>query len=274
MTPDLDNLADLRNSVDQIRAQWAAIPEFAVILGTGLGAFVEGISVDVSIPYAELPGFTRSTAIGHAGELVCGHVDEIPVAVMRGRTHCYEGVPRNQITFPVHVLKELGVQKLIVSCAAGGLSPQFESGDMMVIDDQVDFLFFHPGSRTTHLRRNVSSEYDQQMNNRLLEIARQHNIQLRFGSYISVTGPNYETRAEMRFYRQLADAIGMSTVPEVAVATELGMRVCGLATITNLCNPDALTIADGNHVAHVASSTEPKFRAIVLDFIRSFSSKR
>ncbi|WP_417851794.1 purine-nucleoside phosphorylase [Thalassoglobus sp.] len=273
MTPDLDNSADLRESIDQIRGRWTATPEFAVILGTGLGTFVDGMSVDALIPYSELAGFRSSTSIGHAGELVCGYVDSTPVIALRGRSHCYEGVSRDQITFPVHVLKHLGVKNLIVSCAAGGLSPRFEAGDIMLIDDQVDFLFSPKRDRCCERRRTVAGRYDEQMKSMVLELGRKLNLRLSVGTYISVTGPNYETRSEMRFYRMLADAIGMSTVPEVEVATELGMRVCGLATITNLCNPDALTIADGEHVVHVASSSEPRFRAIVLELIRRMSNQ-
>ncbi len=266
-----DIQAEVKIAVDEIRKQWRATPEIAVVLGTGLGAFVDGLNIEAVIPYSRLPGFCTSTAIGHAGELVCGRVGETPVLVLRGRTHCYEGVSLDRVTFPVRVLEQLGVSTLLVSCAAGGLSPAFQAGNFMVIEDHVDFLLHLNSATSGRSRSFTSTPYDEELNELICNIGREQNIPLNAGTYVSVTGPNYETRAEMRFYRRIADAIGMSTAPEVALASQLGMRVCGLATITNLCNPDALAIADGEDVAKVASQTEPNFRRLVLELIRQIS---
>lgn len=251
-----------------IRQAWSPSPRFGVILGTGLGAFVDGLQIEATIPYESLPGFCPSTAIGHAGELICGKVDEIPIIVLRGRSHCYEGISREQIVYPIDVLRDLGIETLIVSCAAGGLSPRFQAGEMMLIEDQIDFQF--PGKRGGPYgsSKDAMPLFDEEYRSKIASICRRLNLPLRTGTYISVTGPNYETRAEMRFFRMLADAIGMSTVPEVIQARQLGIRVVGLATITNLCNPDALVGADGDHVVCVASETEPDFRKLVLEFIR------
>lgn len=264
----VDNIAA---TADIIRQSWSSTPRFAVILGTGLGAFVEGLQIEASIPYENLSGFCPSTAIGHAGELICGTIDMVPIIALRGRSHCYEGVSRDQIVYPIRVLQQLGVETLIVSCAAGGLSPSFQAGEMMLIEDQIDFQF--PGKVNNHFgsSRIDSPLFDQEYRSKAVAICRRLNLPLRTGTYVSVTGPNYETRAEMRFFRTLADAIGMSTVPEVIQARQLGMRVLGLATITNLCNPDALVGADGDHVVCVASETEPEFRKLVMEFIRQES---
>ncbi len=272
LTSGVDIQTEVEIAVNEIRKQWQPTPTVAVILGTGLGAFVDGLNIDLVIPYSNLPGFCASTAIGHAGELVCGRVGETPILVLCGRTHSYEGVPLERMTFPVKVLKQLGVSTLLVSCAAGGLSPSFQAGEFMVIDDHIDFLLQLKSPLTSYSRSFTSTPYDEELNELICNIGREQNIPLNSGTYVSVTGPNYETRAEMRFYRRMADAIGMSTVPEVTLARQLGMRVCGLATITNLCNPDALAIADGEDVAKVASQTEPNFRRLVLELIRRISN--
>lgn len=257
-----------RHTAELIAQAWPEAPSVGVILGTGLGAFVEAIQIEHSFSYDELPGFCTTTAIGHAGELVCGKLDGTPVVALRGRSHCYEGVSREEITFPVRVLRELGVQTLVVSCAAGGLNPLFRVGEIMLITDQIDFLY--PRLTSLDPSRQVQKQplFHDLLCSRLEEVAKQENISLRQGTYVSVTGPNYETRAEMRFYRMLADAIGMSTVPEVLQANKLGMQVVGLATITNLCNPDALVGADGDHVVCVASEAEPAFRKLVCRLIQ------
>lgn len=268
---EVDIQAEVESAVNEIRKQWRATPEVAVILGTGLGAFVDGLNIDEKIPYSKLPGFCTSTAIGHAGELVCGRVGETPVLVLSGRSHYYEGVSLEQVTFPIRVLEQLCVSTLLVSCAAGGLSPFFQAGELMVIDDHVDFLFHSNAPMSNCSRSYISTPYDKDLNDLICNIGREQNIPLNSGTYVSVAGPNYETRAEMRYYRTIADAIGMSTVPEVALAAQLGIRVCGLATITNLCNPDALAIADGEGVAKVASQSEPNFRQLAIELIRRIS---
>lgn len=258
----------LQQAVQQVHQRWSVTPEVAIILGTGLGAFVESMQVDQVFPYSSLPGFTKTTAVGHVGELVCGWLADIPILAFRGRSHCYEGATAEQVTVPARFAAASGARTLVVSCAAGGLSPRFQAGELMLIDDQVDFLFC---PQSGDLRRNrplMMNVYDRQLKESAITLARELNIPLQIGTYVSVAGPNYETRAEMRFYRQFADAIGMSTVLESAVAQQLGMRVVGLATITNLCNPDALTIADGDHVVCVATQTEPAFRRLTHALIR------
>lgn len=273
MTEDAQSLQTIDRTVQLIRERWIAEPEIAVILGTGLGAFVEGLDIEQTIPYSELPAILPATAIGHVGELVCGCVDSIPMIALRGRSHCYEGATIEQITSPIRVLQQLGITTLFVSCAAGGLAPGFQPGELMLIEDHVDFLQ-RQLQRSELLRNpNRAMPYDQSLNALLRQVALELGIGLKAGSYVAVSGPNYETRAEMRFYRILADAIGMSTVPEVTLAHQLGLRVCGLATITNLCNPDALAAADGSHVVTVATEAEPRFRQLMLEVIRRLAER-
>jgi purine-nucleoside phosphorylase len=258
-------------------------PPVGIILGSGLGGFVEALTVERRIPYSDLPGWPVSTAIGHAGRLVSGRLENVPLLVMQGRCHLYEGYSLDDVTFPVRVLHRLGVERLIVSCAAGGLHPRFSVGDLMLIRQHINLLRERSSVETgsdPEERSGVgtfpaplpsSAPYDDRFAQRLLEIARRQNVPLVRGTYVAVTGPNYETRAELRFLRQIADAVGMSTVPEATVAHDLGMRVCGLATITNLCRPDrpAETLVDAEHVIQAAAQAEPRFRALVREFLVS-----
>lgn len=286
-----------------------AVARIGVILGSGLGGFADALRIDRRIPYSELPGWPVSTALGHAGRLVCGHLGTVPLLVLQGRCHLYEGYTFDDVTFPVRVLHRLGVETLVVSCAAGGLDPRLAVGELMLIDDHIDLLIERRSSnalaRTASPGRsdanpdassvgcgmgNVSpssgspkgvgiglspvlsaspAPYDRKFAARLLEIAGRRNVPLSRGTYVAVTGPNYETRAELRFLRQIAHAVGMSTVPEATVAHSLGMRVCGLATITNLCRPDrhAEAPVDAEHVLQAAAQAEPRFRALLREFL-------
>lgn len=264
-----------------LRARFGERPVAGVVLGTGLGEFIRGVDVATRIPFAELPGFPPVTAMGHAGEFVCGSVGRQPIVILRGRTHCYEGASRQQVTNGIRVIHGLGASTLVVSCAAGGLAGTMRAGDLMVMEDYLDRL---PLDRSVPVEQETSEQetspvrfpsrrtaepFDAQLMEDLKVIARRQNLLLHQGTYVAVTGPNYETRAEMRFYRQLAHAIGMSTVPEVQVARQLGMRVLGLAAITNVCNPDRRHAATGEHVVEMASQVEPQFRSLIQEFVQS-----
>ena len=232
------------------------------------------MNIDADLSYEEIPGFQNPTAIGHRGRLLIGTLGNVPVAAMQGRFHCYEGHRRRQIVFPIEVLAELGVQTLLLSCAAGGLNHSFREGDLMLIEDHVDFLPSEQTIRPFHHRAENSRVYDQALNEFTVEMARKQGISLRQGTYVAVPGPNYETRAEIRFFGKFADAIGMSTVPEATKARELGLRVTGLAAITNLCRPDSTTVADGEHVIEAAHAIAPKFRSLVAELIRQHHAGR
>ncbi len=240
-----------------------------MILGTGLCEVAESLRDAVVIPYAEIPGFRPPTAVGHKGQMTVGRLGSIVVAALQGRSHFYEGVPACQLAFPVRVLAALGMKTLVVTNAAGGLRPTDQVGDLVILADHMNMMFANPlignhDPRFGPMFPDLSTVYDAELRRRALEIARQNNIPATAGVYAAVSGPNYETRAEMRMYRRLgADAIGMSTIPEVLAAAQLGVRVLGISTITNLCCPDLLTQTSGEAVAHAASGAAPRVAAIL-----------
>lgn len=256
-----------------IRERFTETPRVGIILGTGLGGLVEEIEVDATIGYEEVPHFPTSTATGHAGRLVCGRLGGVAVVAMEGRFHMYEGYPLKQITLPVRVFRELGAELLIVSNACGGLNPQFRTGDLMLIEDQINLMGDNPliginDDRLGPRFPDMSEPYDQGWIDRAMAIARDSQIYPHRGVFVAVSGPNLETRAEYRFLRMIgADVVGMSTVPETIVAIHCGLKVVGLSVITDMCLPDALEPADVASIIAVANEAEPKLRAIVRGLV-------
>jgi purine-nucleoside phosphorylase len=265
--------AQIREATEAIRRHCALRPHAGIILGTGLGGLAGEIETEATLPYESIPHFPRSTAIGHAGQLVCGRLRGVPVVAMEGRFHAYEGYSFRQITFPVRVMKALGAELLIVSNACGGMNPQYRAGDIMVIEDHINLLAGNPlvGVNDDDLGPrfpDMSAPYDRTLIERALEIARRENFAAHKGVYVAVTGPNLETRAEYRFLRGIgADVVGMSTVPEVIVAVHAGMRSLGLSIVTDLCLPDCLKPAEIQEILAIAASAEPKLRAIVVGIL-------
>jgi len=264
----------IRSAADLIRSRWNTPPQAGIILGTGLGNFAKEMEAEVVIPYGEIPQFPRSTALSHRGQLVCGRVTGVPVITMEGRFHLYEGYSAAQITLSVRVMKALGIETLIISNASGGLNPQYASGDIMVLDDHLHLMFDNPlfGVNDDQLGPrfpDMSQPYDPQLIEQALQIARQHDFVAHRGVYAALSGPNYETRAEYRFLRQIgADVVGMSTVPEVIVAAHANLRVLALSAVTNICQPDVLTPTDGEAVVAAAQAAEPKMRIIVRGILK------
>lgn len=211
-----------------------------IVLGSGLERLADEAAVDAAIPYADIPHFPVSTAPGHLGQLVLGRLEDRSVAMMQGRAHVYEGYPAARVTFPIRVLAALGVRLLIVTNAAGGLSPGFQPGDLMVITDHINFMGTNPliGPNADALGPrfpDLSRAYDPDLVALALRAAREEGIPLRQGVYLAVSGPSYETPAELAMMtRWGAAAVGMSTVPEVIVARHAGLRVLGLSAITNV----------------------------------------
>lgn len=276
--PAEDIVERIAAAVPAIRDRWSRMPQMGIILGTGLGNFVEEIDAEAVIPYDEIPHFPKSTAIGHAGQLVCGQLKGLPVVTMEGRFHVYEGYPAWQITLPVRVMHALGAKLLVVSNAAGAVNPEYRTGDVMAIEDHINLMGVNPLTGPTNDTLgdrfpDMSRPYDFDLIDQAQTIARQQDFTCHRGVYVALSGPNYETRAEYRFLRKIGgDVIGMSTVPEVIVAHQLGVRVLALSTVTNVCLPDALGETDGDEVVAAASNAERKLRAIVLgisDHIRS-----
>jgi purine-nucleoside phosphorylase len=270
----LDQFDKITEACAAIAAQWPHKPAVGIILGSGLGGVTAAIKEKVTIPYGSIPHFAKSTAHGHAGQLVCGLLEGVPVVVMEGRMHAYEGYPLAQITFPVRVVRRLGAELLVVTNACGGLNPQFRTGDLMVIDDHINLMNDNPlvginDDRLGPRFPDMSAPYTPALIDQALEVARHENFVAHRGVYVAVTGPNLETRAEYRFLRVIgADVVGMSTVPEVIVAVHAGMKVLGISVITDMCLPDALEVATVEKILAVAASAEPKLRAIVTNAVR------
>ncbi len=271
--------AQIAEATAAVRAAWDRTPRAGIILGTGLGNLAREIQGGPTIPYESLPHFPRSTAVSHAGQLVCGTLAGVPVVAMEGRFHAYEGYSHQQLTFPVRVMKALGAGTLIVSNACGGMNPIYRRGDIMVIDDHINMMGDNPlvGVNDDELGPrfpDMSAPYDAGLIDYALEIARRENFVAHRGVYVAVTGPNLETRAEYRFLRTIgADVVGMSTVPEVIVAVHATLRVLGLSVITDMCFPDALEPANIDMILAAAAESEPKLRAIVLGVLTKIAAE-
>jgi len=264
---------NIKEAVDVIRTVWPGHPRVGIILGTGLSGLADQIQTEAELPYESIPHFPRSTTIGHTGQLVCGRLQGVPVVAMEGRFHAYEGYTYRQITFPVRVMKALGAGMLIVSNACGGMNPQYEQGDIVVIEDHINLMSGNPlvGVNDEQLGPrfpDMAAPYARDLICRALAIARRENFVAHKGVYVGVTGPNLETRAEYRFLRAIgADVVGMSTVPEVIVAVHAGMRVLGLSIVTDMCLPDALKPAEIETIIATANRAEPNLRKIVLGIL-------
>lgn len=264
----------ISESAEVIRARCERQPRIGIILGTGLGKFTEEICAEAKIIYDEIPHFPRSTAVGHKGQLVCGTVCGVPVVTMEGRFHIYEGYSPQQVTLPVRVMKRLGISLLIVSNASGGLNPRYRSGDIMVVEDHINLMATNPlvginDDRLGPRFPDMCAPYDKRLIARALEIARRDNFVAHRGTYVALTGPNYETRAEYRFLKAIGgDVVGMSTVPEVIVASHSGLRVLAISTVTNMCLPDAIQATSGDEVLAIAKGAEEKLRKIVLGIVQ------
>ena len=240
MSPQ-DNLYDRAEHASQaIRARWGEDARIALVLGSGLGAFADDLQDSIALPYSDIPGFARSTVEGHAGRLVMGKIGDVPVIAMQGRFHYYEGYSLDDVVFPIRVLGLMGVKSLVLTNAAGGINIALDQGALMIINDHLNLMGINPlrgpnderlGSRFPDMSEVYSRDYQEIA----VEEARKMNLELRRGIYAGLTGPSYETPAEVRLLRTIgADAVGMSTVPEAIVARHMGIKVLGISCITNM----------------------------------------
>lgn len=259
----------IQEAARAVRARWDGQPRAGIILGTGLGGLAADIETDAVIPYADLPHFPQSTVKSHAGRLVCGRLGGKPVVAMEGRFHFYEGHSLQQITLPVRVFKALGCDTLVVSNACGGMNPQFAKGDLMVIEDHINLMGDNPligpnDDRLGDRFPDMCYPYDRELIALARRVALEERIVCHTGVFVAVPGPNLETRAEYRFLRGIgADAVGMSTVPEVIVGVHGKMRTLGLSVITDSCLPDALAPVNLEEIIAVANAAEKKLRVLV-----------
>lgn len=267
---------DIKEVTDYLRKRGVTKPEVGVILGTGLGSlFVKEIKSPVVIPYNSIPHFPISTVEFHKGQLIYGDVKGKKVLAMQGRFHYYEGYSLQQITLPVRVMKLLGIKNLLISNAAGNMNPDWNKGELMLIDDHINLLPDNPlrgenyelfGPRFP----DMSEPYSKGLNMKVKQIAKHKKIKLNEGVYIAVMGPNLETRAEYRFLRRIGgDAVGMSTVPEVIVANHMALPCCAISVLTDNCDPDNLKPINLSDILEVAAKAEPKLTELYTKLIKS-----
>ncbi|MBK6778746.1 MAG: purine-nucleoside phosphorylase [Gemmatimonadetes bacterium] len=269
---------DLYDRIQQaaavVRGRCSFAPDVGIILGTGLGGLVKEIAAEAIIPYEEIPGFPLSTVESHAGRLILGTLRGRRVVAMQGRFHRYEGYSLQEVTFPVRVMKALGARALVVTNVSGGMHPLWAPGDLVLIADHINLLGDNPliGRNDDRLGPrfpDMSDPYDSGLRALVRQLALAQGVTLREGVYVSVPGPNLETRAEYRMLRAMgADIVGMSTVPEVIVAVHQGMKVAGLSIVTDQCLPDALLPADIEHIIAIANGAEPKLTRLVAELVQ------
>ncbi len=267
MSSDLKKM--IAESAAFIRSQTSLKPEVGIILGTGLGSLAGGIKQEKSVGYEKISHFPVSTVESHAGKLLFGELKGKKVVAMQGRFHLYEGYTPQQVTFPVRVMKELGIKLLIVSNACGGLNPQFKSGDLMVISDHINLQgvnpLIGPNDESIGVRfPDMYNCYDKDLIQLAEKTALESGIKLQKGVYVSVSGPNLETAAEYRFLRTIgADVVGMSTVPEVIAARHQGTKVLAFSIITDMGLPDALKPTSLEEIIATANKSEPLLRDLI-----------
>ncbi len=262
-------LDKIRETADYIRKEVGAMPEIGVILGTGLGDLVNHIDIKIELDYHTIPNFPVSTVEGHSGKLIFGYLGGKYVVAMQGRFHYYEGYDMKQVTFPVRVMQEIGISKLFVSNAAGGMNKEFVVGDVMIITDHINLFPENPlrGKNYDDLGPRfpaMTEAYSHDLIDMADNIAREENIRLMHGVYVGTAGPTFETPAEYEYFRIIGgDAVGMSTVPEVIVANHAGMKVFGVSVITDLGGKDIKEVPTHEEVQKAAIKAQPVMTAII-----------
>ena len=269
-------LEKIKESAEYIASKVKDMPKTAVILGTGLGELVNHIEITETIPYSEIPNFPVSTVEGHSGKMIFGRLGNKRIMAMQGRFHYYEGYGMQLVTFPVRVMKKLGIDTLFVSNAAGAMNPTFRVGDLMIITDHINLFPEHPlrgkiyeevGPRFPEM----SEPYSHRLIAKAKQIAADNNIRLVEGVYVGTQGPTFETPAEYRyFYRIGGDAVGMSTVPEVIVARHMGMEVFGMSVVTDLGVEGVVEKVSHEEVQEAAKKAQPIMTFIMKELINQF----
>lgn len=266
-------LLKIQETADFIRTRMKSNAKTAIILGTGLGNLATQITEKTEIPYEIIPNFPVSTVEGHSGKLIFGKLGNVEVMAMQGRFHYYEGYDMKAVTFPVRVMKALGIETLLVSNASGGVNPDFEIGDLMIITDHINLFPEHPlrGKNYTELGPrfpDMSEAYSKELIEKAKQIASKNNIRVVEGVYVGTTGPTFETPAEYRYFRSIGgDAIGMSTVPEVIVANHAGIKCFGISIITDLGVPGKIIEVTHEEVQQIGNSVQPLMTQILKELI-------
>ncbi len=268
-------LHKLRETIDFIRNQSSLRPRVGITLGSGLSSFAESVQVECEIPYSEIPNFAPPTVDGHPGKLILGKIDKTPVVVLQGRIHYYEGHSMEQVVFPTRVIAQMGIETLILTNAAGGIDPNMKPGDFMVISDHINLTgsnpLIGPNIQELGLRfPDMSEPYDKELNRKLCQLLTQLKVRHSTGVYCGVSGPTYETAAEVRYLRTIGGhAVGMSTVPETIAAKHMGLRVCGISCITNLATGLTQGKVTHDEVKDTAKLVEETFSHFLKLFVAS-----
>ena len=266
-------LAEINETVAYINQFKVEKPQVGIILGTGLGGLVNEIDIQHEIPYEDIPNFPVSTVESHSGKLIFGKMGDKNVVAMQGRFHYYEGYTMQQITFPVRVMKQLGIEYLLISNAAGALNLGYKKASLMLITDHINLLPENPlrGKNEDELGPrfpDMSEAYNKELNGKIRSIAQEMNITLHEGVYVAVSGPNLETRAEYKFLKKIgADAVGMSTVPEVIVANHMDLPCCAISVLTDECDPLHLEPVEISEILKAAAQAEPFLTAIYKELV-------
>jgi purine-nucleoside phosphorylase len=268
-------LKKIQETADFILNATGFQPDVGIILGSGLGGLVNKIIVQHTLAYSEIPGFPVSTVQGHGSQLIMGELGGAKVVAMQGRFHFYEGYSMQDVAFPVRVLKALGISKLFLSNASGGVNQSYKVGDLMIIDDHINLMGLNPliGKNIDELGPrfpDMSAPYDKDMIRKGVAIAGKHNFRCHTGVYAAVTGPCYETRAEYKYIRAIgADAVGMSTVPEVIVARHMNLPCFAISIITDLGGSDDPEIITHDEVVRVAGEADGRMTTLLLELLES-----
>jgi len=266
-------LQKIQETASFLQSKMTSSPKIGIILGTGLGNLVTQITDKLEIPYELIPNFPVSTVEGHSGKLIFGKLGSVEVLAMQGRFHYYEGYDMKAVTFPVRVMKALGIETLLVSNASGGVNPSFEIGDLMIITDHINLFPEHPlrGNNIAELGTrfpDMSEAYDKKLIAKAKQIAANHNIKVVEGVYVGTTGPTFETPAEYKYFRIIGgDTIGMSTVPEVIVANHAGIKCFGISIVTDLGVPGKIVEVSHEEVQKIGNSVQPFMTLIMKELI-------
>ena len=275
---EFHNLKEIERAANYIQKKIVNKPKAALVLGTGLGTLADEVQESVTLLYRDIPEWPKTTVVGHEGKLVIGYLEKTPVIVMQGRVHFYEGYSIAEVTFPIRVFQQLGIEMLFVTNAAGAINPAFIPGDVMLITDNLTLMAMAGQSplRGPNLSQfgerfpDMSQSYDLELMDLARDSAKKAKIKLREGVYVCLAGPSFETPADLRFLRIIgADAVGMSTVPEVIVARHGGMRVLGLSGVSNKANLDGKSITTHEEVLTAGEVIVPKLIEILLGVLRS-----
>lgn len=267
-------LQKIQETADFLKSKIKTNPKTGIILGTGLGNLVTQITDTTEIPYETIPNFPVSTVEGHSGKLIVGLLGGVEVVAMQGRFHYYEGYDMKAVTFPVRVMKALGIENLLVSNASGGVHPDFEIGDLMIITDHLNLFPEHPlrGKNFAELGPrfpDMSNAYSKELIAKAKKIAAENNIKVVEGVYVGTTGPTFETPAEYKYFRTIGgDAVGMSTVPEVIVANHAGMKVFGMSIITDLGVPGKIVEVTHEEVQEIGNKAQPLMTLIMKELVK------